>query len=261
MSYLKNTPVEINEAEVPIEIRRYGLVPDSGGPGKYRGGTGLEMEFQLFAPQSLVTARNRDRSIFSAWGVQGGMAGRESRFVRNPGTDNAIELGSVDVVHCDPGDVILIQGPGAGGYGSPLERPAELVVTDIRRGIVSEASAREHYGLVLTSDRQVDEAATAKLRGELLRRRTIEEFGHGQGRLAYEKTWTKARYDALTHIMTELPVTWRYFLKHQLFAAIGKEPAPAGGGAGDVYRAYAELTRRFTDLPPVPEPHAAIAAE
>ncbi len=51
-SFLKNTPVEINEAEVPISIRRYGLVPDSGGPGRYRGGSALEMEFQLFAPQS-----------------------------------------------------------------------------------------------------------------------------------------------------------------------------------------------------------------
>jgi N-methylhydantoinase B len=261
MSYLKNTPVEINEAEVPIEIRRYGLVPDSGGPGKYRGGTALEMEFQLFAPQSLVTARNRDRSVFSAWGVQGGMGGRVSRFARNPETENCIELGSIDVVHCDPGDVILIQGPGAGGYGSPLERSAQLVLTDIRRGIVSEASARDDYGVMLTPDRQVDEAATAKLRGELSRRRPIEEFGHGAGRLAFEKVWTKARYDALTHLLTKVPVTWRYFVKHQIFAALGKDAAPAGGGAGDVYRAYADLAVRFGELPDVSEPHAAIAAE
>jgi N-methylhydantoinase B len=79
MSYLKNTPVEITEAEIPIKIRRYGLVPDSGGAGRWRGGSGLEMEFQLFAPQSMVTARNRDRSVFSAWGLRGGRAGRPSR--------------------------------------------------------------------------------------------------------------------------------------------------------------------------------------
>ena len=83
------------------------------------------MEFQLFAPQSMVTARNRDRSVFSAWGARAARAGAVSRFARNPGTENCIELGSIDVVHCDPGDVILIQGPGAGGYGDPLERPAE----------------------------------------------------------------------------------------------------------------------------------------
>jgi N-methylhydantoinase B len=261
MSYLKNTPVEINEAEVPIEIRRYGLVPDSGGPGRFRGGSALEMEFQLFAPQSLVTARNRDRSKFTAWGVQGGMSGRGSRFALNPDTDACVELGSVDVVHCNPGDVVLIQGPGAGGYGSPLERPAELVITDIRRGLLSEAKARDDYGVVVTSDLQVDEAATAKLRGELSRRRSIEEFGHGPGRLAYEKVWTTARYDALTRILAQVPVTWRYFVKHQVFAAIGQEAAGTGGGAGDVYRAYAAVAARFAELPAVPESHAAIAAE
>ena len=86
MSYLKNTPVEMNEAEVPIRIRRYGLVPDSGGAGLYRGGSALEMEFQVFAPQTMVTARNRDRSVFSAWGLRSGGPGRVSRFARNPGT-------------------------------------------------------------------------------------------------------------------------------------------------------------------------------
>ena len=75
--------MEINEAEVPISIPRYGLVPDSGGAGRYRGGSALMMEFQLFAPQSMVTARNRDRSVFSAWGVNGGQPGQSS-FTRNP---------------------------------------------------------------------------------------------------------------------------------------------------------------------------------
>src|SRR5207248_495927 len=75
MSFLKNTPVEINEAEVPVSIRAYGLVPDTGGPGRYRGGLAATMEFQVFAPQTMVTARNRDRSIITAWGVRGGRPG------------------------------------------------------------------------------------------------------------------------------------------------------------------------------------------
>ena len=49
--FLKNTPVEINEAEVPIKVLRYGLVPDSGGAGKHRGGLAL-MEFKVFAPNT-----------------------------------------------------------------------------------------------------------------------------------------------------------------------------------------------------------------
>jgi N-methylhydantoinase B len=252
MSYLKNTPVEINEAEIPIKIRRYGLVPDSGGPGRWRGGSGLEMEFQLFAPQSMVTARNRDRSVFSAWGLRGGRAGQVSRFIKNPGTPGAVELGSIDIVPCDPGDIILIQGPAAGGYGDPLERPVELVVDDVRKGFVSVASARSEYGVVFDAAGAVDQSATARLRGEESRRRPVTEFGHGPGRVKFESVWTLARYDALTRILATVPTTWRFFVKHKVFAAIGETVAPVGGGAADVIAAYDALTQQFNDLPPTP---------
>ena len=252
MSYLKNTPVEINEAEVPVTIRRYGLVPDSGGAGRWRGGLALEMEFQLFAPQSMVTARNRDRSVFSAWGLCGGQAGRVSRFIKNPGTDGAVELGSADIVPCDPGDIILIQGPGAGGYGDPVERPVEAVVDDVRRGFVSAERARSDYGVVVDAAFAVDAAATARLRGEMARRRAPAEFGHGPGRTAFEAVWTLARYDALTRILAEAPVTWRYFVKHRVFAALAGRVAPADGGAADVIAAYEALAAKFPDLPPAP---------
>ncbi|MBV9783081.1 MAG: hydantoinase B/oxoprolinase family protein [Acidisphaera sp.] len=252
MSYLKNTPIEISEAEIPVRIRRYGLVADSGGAGRWRGGSALEMEFQLFAPQSMVTARNRDRSIFSAWGLCGGQAGRVSRFIRNPDTDAAVELGSTDVVSCDPGDIILIQGPGAGGYGDPVERPVEAVAADVRCGFVSADRARTDYGVALDAALAVDAAATARLRAELSRRRAPGEFGHGAGRLAFEAVWTPARYDALTRILIEVPTTWRFFVKHRVFAALAGHVASTGGGAADVVAAYETLAAGFADLPPVP---------
>jgi N-methylhydantoinase B len=252
MSYLKNTPVEINEAEVPIKIRRYGLVPNSGGAGRWRGGLALEMEFQLFAPQSMVTARNRDRSVFSSWGLRGGLSGRPSRFVRNPDTEAAVELGSADVVLCDPDDIILIQGPGAGGYGNPLERPVELVREDVARGFVSRGAAASDYGVVLDAAGSVDEPATARLRGETGRRRASEEFGHGPGRKTFEAVWTLERYDALTRILATVPTAWRFFVKHRVFAAIGAAVAPADGGAAAVVAAYAALAEKFADLPAPP---------
>jgi N-methylhydantoinase B len=260
MSYLKNTPVEINEAEVPVRILRYGLVPDSGGAGRWRGGSALEMEFQLFAPQSMVTARNRDRSIFSAWGLCGGMPGKTSRFARNPDTDRCVELGSTDIVPCDPGDIILIQGPGAGGYGNPLDRPVDDVLTDVRRGFVSAARAKSDYGVVIGDDLVVDAAATARLRGEMARRKVITEFSHGEGRIAFERVWTEPRYAALTRILSELPVTWRYFVKHGVFGALRGKIAPSDGGAADVYRAYEEIAARFEDLPRMNEPASRAAA-
>ncbi|WP_454692432.1 hydantoinase B/oxoprolinase family protein [Achromobacter aloeverae] len=261
MSYLKNTPVEINEAEVPIRIRRYGLVQDSGGPGRYRGGSGLEMEFQLFAPQSMVTARNRDRSRFAAWGLAGGKAGKPSRFARNPDTPQCVELGSIDIVNCDPGDVILIQGPGAGGYGDPLLRPADLVRQDVARGFISRTSAREDYGVVLGPDLAVDHAATETLRASRIREPVpAATFGHSASRVEYEKVWTHARYAALTALLAQLPVSWRYFIKHQIFRAVGNAP-PAGEDDGsDIYECFDEIARRFTELPAVARPRELASA-
>ncbi len=121
--FLRNTPVEIIESEVPIHMRRYGLVPDSGGPGRFRGGCGTLMEFQVFAPNTVVTARNRDRSRFAAWGIRGGDAGASSRFHPQPRQRTTQqELGNTDVVTLDPGDILRVHGPGGGGYGPAWER-------------------------------------------------------------------------------------------------------------------------------------------
>ena len=88
-SFLKNTPVEINETEVPIKVLRYGLVPDSGGPGRHRGGLATQLEFKVFAPNTVVTARNRDRTRFSSWGSNGGRPGATSCFWRNRESNDA----------------------------------------------------------------------------------------------------------------------------------------------------------------------------
>ena len=127
MAFLRNTPVEINEAEVPVRITEYGLVCDSGGAGQYRGGMAIVMELKVFAPNSLVTARNRDRTLFGSWGLKGGHSGSTARFTRNPGQPNSESLGNTDLVALSPGDVIRLEGNGGGGYGAPMARdPASM---------------------------------------------------------------------------------------------------------------------------------------
>ena len=138
--FLKNTPVEINEAEVPIEILKYELTRDSGGAGYYRGGLGTTLELKVFAPNSTITARNRDRTRFCAWGVLGGKAGQPSEFLINPDTAKEINLGNTDVFTAEPNDIIRISSSGAGGWGSPLQRDPQAVLSDVRRGTLAECN-------------------------------------------------------------------------------------------------------------------------
>jgi N-methylhydantoinase B len=249
-SFLKNTPVEINEAEVPFKILRYGLTPDSGGPGRHRGGLAIEMVFQAHAPNTKVTARNRDRSRFTSWGILGGKAGSHSRFLLNPGTNHEVDLGNVDILTIGPGDVVHVGSGGAGGYGDPLERDPEAVVRDVSRGFVSRAAAEAAYGVVLANG-SFDAAATARLRAEFVRGRPANAgfYDHGPNRTAFEQMWTRANYDALTELLARTPVHWRFFVKHRVFEAIDAlEPSGRHGDGSEVRAAFAGVVERFPQL-------------
>ena len=245
--YLRNTPVEIIEAEVPIQMRHYGLAPDSGGPGRFRGGSGLVMEFQVFSPNSVVTARNRDRTRFASWGVCGGKSGLPSRFTHNPGGNDERELRNIDVVKLDPGDVLRIQGPGAGGYGYPDERDPRNVLDDVRAGLVSLAAARESYGVVIDTD--VDLDGTARLRERMRNERHAGHFDFGRGRVAFEATMTPERYRALDGILSAAPVTWRFYLKHQILTRIFSDEFAGAAGAAGLLGVYGTIRERFPHLP------------
>ena len=250
MAFLKNTPVEVNEADLPIRIRKYGLIADSGGAGLYRGGTAMLMEFELFAPGSMVTARNRDRCIVTAWGLRGGQPGQASRFVKNPGGEGLQDLGNNDIVLCDPGDVIRLEGPGGGGYGHPFDRPVEAVLEDVRCGFVTAAGARRDYGVVVRADGSADMDTTRALRSAR-QPGASAHYTHGPGRVEFEAVWTDQRYAELTRILEQVPVSWRYFVKHKLFAALAGRHGGPDGGAADVHAQYSTLAASFSELPPV----------
>ncbi|OAP36365.1 hydantoin utilization protein B [Sinorhizobium glycinis] len=235
--FLRNTPIEISEAEVPIRFLRYGLQPDTGAPGRHRGGLSAIMEFEVSAPETVVTARNRNRSIMPSWGLNGGHAGVVSRFIRNPGRSGETDLGNTDVVRLDPGDVIRVIGPGAGGYGDPFERPAKAVLCDVRRGAVTLESARRDYGVAIVAG-EVDADATAALRSKP--RPKHGTFTYGAERIAFEKMWTQERYELLTRFLADVPVGWRFFLKHRIFEAVGSlcanDATPVDRQMGAIFR-------------------------
>jgi N-methylhydantoinase B len=249
--FLKNTPVEINEVEAGIKVLRYGLARDSAGPGLHRGGLGTELIFQAFSPNTRVTARNRDRTHFTGWGIAGGKAGGASKFIRNPGTAREINLQNTDILTIGPGDVIHVTCGGAGGWGDPLKRDPAAVLLDHRRGWVSAAHARDRYGVAL-HDGAVDTEETQALRTRMsASRRDSGFYDLGPYREAFEAVWTDANYDALTGCLASLPVHWRFYAKHRVFAAIdAMDPAARLGDGSEVRRVFEALLAEFPQLSP-----------
>ncbi len=247
-AFLKNTPVEINEAEVPVKILKYGLAPDSGGAGRYRGGTGTTLEFQVSAPDTVVTARNRDRSRFTPWGSCGGEAGKASEFLLNPGSNREVNLGNTDVVTVQPGDIIRITSAGAGGWGDPFEREAERVLDDVRRGFVSLANAEAEYGAVIKND-AIDAKATAARRALKKGATGNNGFGFNKAWLEFEAVWTLGNYERLTALLAKLPVEWRFFIKHRVFEGMDAlADAQRTGNGDEVERIFDHVVGQYPQL-------------
>ena len=244
-AYLKNTPVEITEAELPVRIIRYGLAMDTGGAGTTRGGLATELVFTVANPGSMVTARNRDRCRFRPWGLLGGGPGMPSTFTLNPGTNRATELGNIDTVKLEPGDVLRIVSPGGGGRGNPHVRDPAAVLRDVRRGFLSVVAARRDYGVVIVGDAVEDDATTA------LRARhhgAIALYDFGPERVAHERVWTPAAYARMGQAMAAIPLHWRAFLKKELFAALGT--IATGDPVLKIDAALATLAERHKPLAP-----------
>lgn len=243
--FLKNTPIEISEAELPLRFLKYGLVPDSAGPGKWRGGAGMVMKFRVFAPQTMVTARNRDHTVFSSWGLRGGAPGISSRFTRNPGESGAIELANADIVHLDPNDVLELIGPGGGGWGDPFDREPQLVARDVANGILSAAGVARDYGVVLNADLSIDEPGTQRLRSAPRQSRPLISTNESQ--MAFEAVWNMERYQALTEVLGLTAISWRHWVKQKIFAEV---PVAGGGDSAraEILAIYEQIRSRFPHL-------------
>jgi N-methylhydantoinase B len=219
-AYLKNSPIEVTETEAPVRILRYGLLPDTGGPGTHRGGMAQVMEFRTTAPDAFVTARNRDRSVFQPWGVGGGQPGSAGSFTLNPGTEREKDLGNTDALNLTSGDVLRIVSPAGGGRGDPFARDPEAVLRDFRAGLVTPERARRDYGVAIVAD-AVDAAGTAALRAAAER---LPDFTPGRARSDHEARWTEAAYAAMHELLATLPPSWRAPMKGTLFAAVREAP-------------------------------------
>jgi N-methylhydantoinase B len=162
-----NSPIEELEAEIPLYVRRYELIPDSAGAGRTRGGLGVRRDMEFYDHEASFTVL-ADRATSPPKGLFGGEDATTARYCVNPDGDDPLDLGSKRQVTLDPGDVASVQTPGGGGYGDPLERDPAAVRDDVVNGKVSVARAREAYGVVVDPETgAVDDAATAERRAEL----------------------------------------------------------------------------------------------
>lgn len=159
-------PAELIEREYPVVVDGFGYVPDSGGPGKYRGSLSVYKQWRFLEPGKVMLRTNR--TIRPSDGLGGGQPGALSKNVLNPDTQ-PIELTPQTHIHLDvkPGDRISHVVSGSGGHGNPWERDPDKVLTDIKAEKVTVAGAREQYGVVVDPHSlSVDWPATTKLRAQ-----------------------------------------------------------------------------------------------
>ena len=163
-----NSPSELMEVNYPIVIERHGLIPDSGGAGRHRGGLGIE--YVVRARSALNFNSQADRANCQPWGLDGGLAGKSNRIALRIDGAAAPEFSNAKVFwqRIEAGDAFIVNSGGGGGFGSPLERPVERVREDVRQGYVSARAAREHYGVVIEpATFEVDAQATGHVRAAM----------------------------------------------------------------------------------------------
>ncbi|GAB7094342.1 hydantoinase B/oxoprolinase family protein [Halolamina litorea] len=164
MSNTMNTPAEVLETAYPLRVLRYSLRPDSGGAGQFRGGLGLRRDIEVrghTARFSLLA----DRQQNAPYGLAGGESGEcgaaylyEDSVAYAAEDDADVDTGEKlpqkSVHDLDPGSVVSIRTPGAGGYGDPDERSPSALARDRRLGKLTAEAARERYAV---DDRSVSE--------------------------------------------------------------------------------------------------------
>jgi len=164
-------PTEVAETQAPIIQSHRRLRPDSGGPGKFRGGLGQSISVAQLGADPWSVSGMVDRTKFAADGLDGGKAGALGEFQLDgePAEPKT-------VLWMEPDSVIELNLPGGGGYGNPMERDPEQVLYDVVNRYVSIKKAESDYGVVirftgntddlvrLPSDYWIDVEATAAIR-------------------------------------------------------------------------------------------------
>ena len=163
MTNTRNAPVESIEVAYPLVVESYGLVPDTEGPGEYRGGVGIHRAIRVVGNQVKLTLSS-DRAVTPPWGLFGGESASPSRFTVKGPDGELRQMDSKFTTTVPPDHAMITETPGGGGWGDPKSRDPEAVRRDVSEGLISKERAREVYAVALDADLNVDIAATRNLR-------------------------------------------------------------------------------------------------
>jgi N-methylhydantoinase B len=145
---VKNTPIELQELYYPLLYQCHKLRADSGGPGKYRGGIGVEVKVTPL--YEALVSRNTDRLRCPPWGLLGGEQGATNQtYIQRNGREEMLP-GKFSHLLVKSGETVTFLTAGGGGYGPPVLRASASVQRDVELGYVSLEKARRHYAAVLS---------------------------------------------------------------------------------------------------------------
>ncbi len=151
-------PCEGQERLSPVITTKHEIITDSAGPGKYRGGCGVEKGGVLSELNNAVMSYCCDRARSVTWGIFGGLPSYPHGAWLNPGKENEQYLGAIfSNVKVKSGDSFVRPSAGGGGLGDPLERDPLAVIEDVIDEYVSIERARKDYGVIIKEiDRDID---------------------------------------------------------------------------------------------------------
>jgi N-methylhydantoinase B len=158
-------PLEILEAAYPVRFTQWALRPDSGGPGRNRGGCGAIYEIELMEEKANAFLFG-ERGKYPPAGVVGGQPGALNKFYYSDGDDVAEPpmVSKMVGINLERGQRVRLESPGGGGYGDPLEREPEKVAEDVRLGYVTAQAAADHYKCSVSKEGALDQDQTNKMR-------------------------------------------------------------------------------------------------
>jgi len=163
---VRNGSIEGIELKCPVLVESRALRQDSCGAGKYRGGLGIDMRVRNLVEGHWNFEQTR-RTQCPPWGLWGGNPGETGGYLLRLPEEKEFRLMAGARIPVPVGASAIVRTGGGGGWGDPCERDPAKVVEDVREELISREAARKLYGVVVSEQLKLDEAATRALRTEM----------------------------------------------------------------------------------------------